>query len=509
MKRAHFLFLRGGWLSFLSVFSFLLGTLLGGSLIGCHSSDSSDYSDGSQKRAEDREERGALVEQERADQRRFKITINKETKSKEIKNKNKDTQNTSRRPLVLWHSYRGVERVLLDQTLVDFQKKTGRSVRVLHLPYAAFTNKLQIAIPRGNGPDVFIFAHDRVGDWAESGLIEPIGFWMSRAMQSRFFPSALRALTYKDQLYGLPLSCKTLALFYHKELVPSIPQTTDELIQIAQHSMNLAHQDTSEDAPEARGAQKSKVWGLAYPELDSLYFHAPWLHGFGGHILSVTHQPLINQEAIVESIRYIRRLRDDLKLIPPEVNGALTSELFRSKRLAFVINGPWFKGDLIDAKDQISDTRMKRDKRERRWWGVAPLPVLSETGRPLAPFVGVEGVMISSRSQDLKGAWILSRFLTSDQQSRARLREGQLVANRSPYTETETEGELSQDTWIKTFNAQLKVAVVLSNAPEMKMIWTPMKRALSQSILYGEDIEYALKEAEIALQSIKQKQAED
>ena len=33
-------------------------------------------------------------------------------------------------------------------------------------------DKLAVAVPRGNGPDLFIFAHDRLGDWATSGLLE-------------------------------------------------------------------------------------------------------------------------------------------------------------------------------------------------------------------------------------------------------------------------------------------------------------------------------------------------
>ena len=88
--------------------------------------------------------------------------------------------------LTIWHAYRGTERAMLEAHLREFQEQTGQRVRSLHLPYNAFANKLQVAIPRGNGPDLFIFAHDRVGDWAEAGLIEPIGFWMSPQLQNQF-----------------------------------------------------------------------------------------------------------------------------------------------------------------------------------------------------------------------------------------------------------------------------------------------------------------------------------
>ena len=73
--------------------------------------------------------------------------------------------------LSLWHAYRGEERVLLEQLLVDFEKEEGIKVKALSLPHSAFANKVQVAIPRGNGPDVLIFAHDRIGDRAEAGLV--------------------------------------------------------------------------------------------------------------------------------------------------------------------------------------------------------------------------------------------------------------------------------------------------------------------------------------------------
>jgi maltose-binding protein MalE len=386
---------------------------------------------------------------------------------------------TSNAPtLTLWHAYRGEERLFLERALSDFRLRTGSNVRALHLPYNAFANKLQIAIPRGNGPDLFIFAHDRVGDWAESALIEPIGYWMDAASQAIFYPSAMQALTYRGQLYGLPLSCKTLALFYHRGLIDAPPKTTDELIQSAK-----SVQESVTDA-----------WGLAYPELDSLYFHAPWIHAFTDRPLSPDLKTRVNSPEVSRSVAYVHRLRDELKLIPPEVNGALISELFRRKKLAFVINGPWFKGDLEggEADEEASHSRGEK----RPWWGVAPLPTLSETGRPLAPFLSVEAVMISPRSAHPERAWTLARFLASEALAEKRLLDGQLVAHMRPYSGKEA----NESQWIQTFRAQFDMAVPLSNAPAMKRMWTPMKRALSRAILYGHLPKPALDEAQHTLQ---------
>ena len=64
-------------------------------------------------------------------------------------------------------------------------------------------------------PDLFIFAHERIGGWAEAGLLQPFGAEEGRA----FLPTSARAATYEGTLYGLPLSVKSLALFYNRALL--------------------------------------------------------------------------------------------------------------------------------------------------------------------------------------------------------------------------------------------------------------------------------------------------
>src|SRR5258705_332106 len=64
-------------------------------------------------------------------------------------------------------------------------------------PYGAFADKLPSAIPGGNGPDLFISPQDRIGDWADSGVLEPIEFWLDDARLDRFSDEAIDAMGYK------------------------------------------------------------------------------------------------------------------------------------------------------------------------------------------------------------------------------------------------------------------------------------------------------------------------
>ena len=57
------------------------------------------------------------------------------------------------------------------------------------MPYDAFADKITAAVPRGKGPDVFIFAQDRLGGWMEAGnTVEPLDFFLDDADQGALHP---------------------------------------------------------------------------------------------------------------------------------------------------------------------------------------------------------------------------------------------------------------------------------------------------------------------------------
>jgi len=108
--------------------------------------------------------------------------------------------------LVLWHAYRGAEKTAIEKVARLYQQQSGVRVTTLAIPYDAYADKITASVPRGKGPDVFIYAQDRLGGWIESGkTVEPIGFFMDDATTQQFLPGMLDAMTYKGTVYGLPL----------------------------------------------------------------------------------------------------------------------------------------------------------------------------------------------------------------------------------------------------------------------------------------------------------------
>ena len=184
--------------------------------------------------------------------------------------------------------------------------------------------------------------------------------------------------------------------------------------------------------------------------------------------------------SMVSSMDFVRTLLVDHKIVPEEATSALVTSLFIQHKLAYVVSGPWFLGELKSHKS----------------WGVTALPVVSEAGRPAKPYLGVEGILMSARSRNKTDAFRLMRFLTRDNEARERWTESQqLVANRLVFDDP----KILKSPFAKAFQAQLKRTLPLSNRPEMKRVWAPMKRALGQGVTRGRPIDKALLEAEIAV----------
>src|SRR5262245_50716705 len=75
-----------------------------------------------------------------------------------------------------WHAYSGAEAAVLRQAIRAFRRAhPGIEVHVLMVPFGAYATKLEQAIPTGEGPDVFIDAHERLATYVEAGLRDPYG----------------------------------------------------------------------------------------------------------------------------------------------------------------------------------------------------------------------------------------------------------------------------------------------------------------------------------------------
>jgi arabinogalactan oligomer/maltooligosaccharide transport system substrate-binding protein len=349
--------------------------------------------------------------------------------------------------VVVWHAYRGKENEALQKVADAWNTKNpGTKVELLQIPYDAFADKVTASIPRGKGPDLFIFAQDRVGDWAASGLIEPVDFWLTDDLKKGYLPPTMDALTYDDAVYGLPIAFKTVALYYNTNLIKTPPANTDELIAMAKKATDA----------------KKGTFGLVY-ENANFYFHAAWMQGFGGRVFDKAGKPTLGEQSVIDSMAFAQDLAKNQGIMPQEVSSTLVTTLFNKGQAAMVINGPWFMAEL--------------DKNVP--FKVALLPMITKANKRATPFLTAEGVIMSAKTPDKKAAFEVMKHLTSVESGKIMASVGRQTSARKEVYDDPT---IAKDEVLSAFREQLKSSVPMPNVPAMRMVWSPATTAMNKVI---------------------------
>lgn len=351
--------------------------------------------------------------------------------------------------LVVWHAYRGAERTAFEKVAEMYNAQAaerGVSVKLLAVPFDAYADKITAAVPRGRGPDVFIFAQDRLGGWVEGGqTIEPIDFFIEDETLDQLLPNMMDAMTYRGTVYGLPLNYKSITLIYNRKLMPTPPTTSTELVAMAKELTNV---------PAGK-------FGLAY-EYSNYFFHAALMNGFGGSVFDANANPTIARKENVDAINLMMKWYKDDGILPADPSSALISTLFNTGNAAMVLSGPWF---LAEIQPQID-------------FGLAPLPTLDEAGgEPMRPWLTIEGVYVSAASSHKEEAYDFATFLVSKEAALVLALEGrQLPTNRHVYEDE----RVAADPVLTAFRKQLETAVPMPNFAEMTLMWSPVTTAMNR-----------------------------
>jgi maltose/maltodextrin transport system substrate-binding protein len=345
--------------------------------------------------------------------------------------------------LLVWingdKGYNGLQKVG-DQ----FTAASGVQVVVQH-PEGA-PDKFQAAAAAGKGPDIMCWAHDRVGEWAKSGLVVPVR--PPKAVRDAIEDSAWGAFTYRGQTWGYPIAIEAIGLIYNKALVPTPPASFEEVIEIDKRL-------------KAGSGGKTGAILWAY---NQAFFSWPLLAGPGGYVFGRNAAGELNPADVgvntvgaLQGAQMIDRLVKDGHM----PKGARYSEMegaFARGQVAMMINGPW-------AWDNVSKVGIN--------FGVAPIPSIG--GKPSKPFVGVLGCMVTapSRIKDVAREFIENHLLTVAglKTVSADVPLG-TPANKAYYQ------ELSGDARIVASMANAKAGEPIPNIPEMGRFFPAIDAAL-------------------------------
>jgi maltose/maltodextrin transport system substrate-binding protein len=144
-----------------------------------------------------------------------------------------------------------------------FEKDLGIPVKV-EAPEGA-TDKFQAAAQAGKGPDIMLWAHDRIGEWADAGLLKPLT--ISDDFKAGLIPMSWDAVTHNKQIWGYPLALEAVSLIYNKKYVTGNPPS--QLSEIRALAKKLK-------------TKSPKVIAILW-DYDTPYFTWPFLASGGGY----------------------------------------------------------------------------------------------------------------------------------------------------------------------------------------------------------------------------------
>jgi arabinogalactan oligomer/maltooligosaccharide transport system permease protein len=343
----------------------------------------------------------------------------------------------------LWHAYRGVEEEALAAILDAHRRAGGPRVELLALPYDAFGSKLGAAIPLGEGPDLYIDSHERLGDYQKRGIVAPVADAFEGP--AAFFANTIEAVSLGGAPWALPLSQKCVALYINLDLVDAPPATLEGIAVL-------------------RDSLPPGAFPLVY-ESQSAYAHAALLGAFGGALLGPGDSFGFVGEPAERSLDLARALIDQ-RLVPADADGALVTNLFRAGKAAYAISGPWLAADLALSPDLH--------------YRVAPLPAVEAAGgAPMRPLLTVEAVMLSPQGAQRAEVRALARHLASTSAAQIRQDRARTLSARADVALP------PGDDLLAAFAAQAAVAIPMPSSPAMRATWEPAQRALKK-VLRGE-----------------------
>ena len=278
--------------------------------------------------------------------------------------------------LTLLHYYAddSLEREALIRLVEQFQDRyPGQNVHLRSINRGELDSVYAEEVLDGGGPDIVLFESDVLNWWAEDGLVLPLWSYVDIDLDP-FHPAAVESMIYKDELFGLPLSPRSVGLYINYDMMPGPPVDIDQLFE---YNLEAAPLSSSLGA----------------------YFLTGFFGSFGASLLDDEGRCIVDQTGGVEALRYLKELKESGALMVPEYEEA--ERLFVDRESGMMINGPWV---INKYREHFQDAL-----------GYISLPVgPGGLGRPLLNF---RGLFVNPNSGNVDAAVALVKFLTSQEAS--------------------------------------------------------------------------------------------
>jgi multiple sugar transport system substrate-binding protein len=267
----------------------------------------------------------------------------------------------------------------LDKLIVEFEQDHDVDVKVTYVPKDGFNTKLNSSIAAGRNPDVSYLDQPLISKFAEDGLLLDLTDQLDAGLGAdSFYPGAMDTATVDGQVYGIPLSMTTAALFYNKALVSTPPANWDEWVA----SARAVYSPNEVAAFEGIGSGGYGAW--LFPAL---------VQSAGGSMVNDdATATTFGEEPAIEAAELLVNLQQYSDQAIRQSQNAFGNGL-----VAYKISGPW-------------DVEALQTNFPNLDFGVAPIP--PKAGFESISNIGGENLVVYQNSPKTDLAYELVEYLT-------------------------------------------------------------------------------------------------
>lgn len=341
-----------------------------------------------------------------------------------------DNSNDAAATLTIWADDTRFTQV--ETIAEDFTAKTGVKVDVVQKSESDMDTEFTTQVPTGNGPDLIVMAHDKLGALVSNGVVAPVDLGEAK---SQFADVAVKGVTYNGQTYGVPYAIESVALVRNNALTKDEPKTYDDMIA------------------------SGKTAGKQYPfviqmgaEGDPYHFYG-FQTSFGAPVFNTNADGEYTAELAMGGsggTDYANWLKaqGDAGIISPSITADIAKQAFLDGQVPYMVTGPW----------NVTAFR-------KAGMDVSVLPIPAAGTQAAQPFVGVQMFYQSAKSANPVAAKQFFNYLaTPEAQTQMQKLGGRASAMPSV-------AEASDDQDIKDFSKVAESGALAPAIPAMGSVW--------------------------------------
>ena len=314
----------------------------------------------------------------------------------------------------------------------DFTAKTGVKVDVVQKSESDMDQEFTTQVPTGNGPDLIVMAHDKLGALVSNGVVAPVDLGEAK---SQFADVAVKGVTYNGQTYGVPYAIESVALVRNNALTKDEPKTYDDMIASGKTAGKqypfVIQMGTEGDPYHFYGFQTSFGAPVFNTNADGEYTSELAMGGSGG----------------TEFANWLKA-QGDAGIIAPSITADIAKQAFLDGQAPYTVTGPWNVAAFREAGMDVS-----------------VLPIPSAGSQAAQPFVGVQMFYQSAKSANPVAAKQFFNYLATPEAQT----EMQKLGGRASAMPSVAQASDDQD--IKDFSKVAESGALAPAIPAMGSVW--------------------------------------